>query len=189
MCRTRHQGFAQHMRLCPLLHITTCLYQLRDLHWCSHAERLGNRRVLLGCPLCGHLISVLEQPLPQARNGRQGGKTAQFGELREQIIHHTLDQRVAKAHTAQSVLGVADGVENCSACFAQVSACAMLIEQRSNRRRHLLNQRHLHKNQWFIGHFGVKETIAATITVYAVFQICPTADVMHRFILNQLFQQ
>ena len=65
----------------------------------------------------------------------------------------------------------------------------MFVEQRHDARRHFVHQGHLDKNQRHAGQTGMKKSVAAPVAVEPVFDIGPALDVMHGFVLDQLFNQ
>ena len=134
-------------------------------------------------------LGVLADPVAQARNRRQGGKGLQAGQVALEIVNHALEQEVAEGHPAQPRLGIADRVEDRRAGLALIGHRSHFVEQLLDVVGERLDQRDLDEDQRFERHPRVEEGVAAAVVVEAVLEVFPRADLMHRFVLHQPFEQ
>src|SRR5690606_26073370 len=86
-------------------------------------------------------------------------------------------------------LRIADGVKNGGGGLGQIGGRGSFVEQWGNAVRETGDQRHFDKYQRLMRQTRVKESVAAAVAIEAVFQVGPAADVVHRFVLDELFQQ
>ena len=66
---------------------------------------------------------------------------------------------------------------------------AVLVQQVLHRVGELIDQGHFDEDEGFHRHARVEKGVAAPVRVEAVLQVLPGADLVHRFVLDQLFQQ
>ena len=71
----------------------------------------------------------------------------------------------------------------------QIRVGSSLVQQGHDVVGHVIEQGDFHKNQRLVGQTGVEKTVAAAVAVQPVFEICPTANIVDRFILDELFDQ
>ena len=71
----------------------------------------------------------------------------------------------------------------------QVGRFGRFVQQRRDGGRQFTAQRHLHKNQGLVGQVGMKKPITTAVGVEAVLHVCPTLDVVHGFVFDELFNQ
>ena len=128
-------------------------------------------------------------PAAQAGDGRERGKGLDLAEFGAQRLHHALDERIAKAHAFEALLRVADGIEDGRIGAAEIGVRGAFIQQRRDAGGHVLQQRHLHKNERLARQAGVKKAVAAAVFVQAVFGVGPAGDVVHRLVFDELFHQ
>ena len=120
------------------------------------------------------------------RQCREGLEPRQFGRQR---IDHPLDQEIAEADPDQPTLAVRDRIEDRGVGGLRVADRRRLVEQRVDIAGDPGDQRHLDKDQRLVGHARMKEGEAAAIRLEPVFQIGPAADLVHRLVGHQLFEQ
>ena len=106
-----------------------------------------------------------------------------------QVVDHALDQKAAETHPGQAPLRVGDRIEDRRVGAFGIDRRRPRVEQRVNIGRHALDQRHLDEDQGLVGHAGMKESEAPAIGIEAILEIGPGANLVHRLVAHQLFEQ
>ncbi len=147
---------------------------------------MGEQRPLL----VGHRnVGGALQPLHEARHRRQRHEIFQLRQFALQFLGHLLDQEAAEGNAGEAALGVGDRIEHRGAGALDRNRLAVLGEQRRDRAGDRFGQRHLDEDQGFVDQRGMKERVAAPVDgIDAAAQIVPVADLMHRLIADDLFQ-
>ena len=147
---------------------------------------MGEQRTLF---LRNRNIRRALQPLHEARHRRQRDEILQPRQFALQFLGHLLDQEAAEGNAGEAALGVGDRIEHRGAGAVDRNRLAVLGEQRRDRAGNRFRQRHLDEDQGFVDQGGMKEGVAAPVhRIDAAAQIVPVADLMHRFIADDLFQ-
>ena len=108
---------------------------------------------------------------------------------RRQLLDHALDQEIAEADAGQSALAVADRIEDRGVRLSRIQQRRLLVQQPLHAAGQPFHQRDLDEDQRLAGHARMEERIAAAVGVQAVLQVAPGADLVHRLVAHQLFQQ
>jgi len=100
-----------------------------------------------------------------------------------------LIRKLPKEIPPRPALGVGDRIEHRGAGAFDRHRSPVFGEQRSDRAGDRFRQRHLDENQGLVDQSGMKERIAAPVDgVDTPAQIVPVADLVHRLIANDLFE-
>ena len=125
----------------------------------------------------------------EARHRRQRHEILQLWQFAPQFLDHLLDQEAAERNSAETALGVGDRIEHRGAGALDRHWLVVLGEQWRDRARNRFRQRHLDENQRFVDQGGMKESVTAPVDgVDAAAQIVPVADLMHRLVADDFFQ-
>ena len=116
-------------------------------------------------------------------------KVEQPRNLAGNIGHHLLDQETAEADAGKAALTVGDRVEHRRGGALRVERLALDRQNRRDRPGNFAGQGDLDEDQRFIHQGRMKERIAAPIArIDAGAQIDPVADLVHRLVADDLFQ-
>ena len=153
------------------------------------AQRLDRRPLGRQQQLAGRRPALALEPGAEARDRRQGGEDLEARQLGRQRIDDPLDQEVAEADAGKPALAVRDRIEDRGIGRLRVADRRRLVEQRMDIARHARNQRDLDKDQRLVRHARVKKGKAAAVGLEPVLQVGPAADLVHRLVDHQLFEQ
>ncbi len=128
-------------------------------------------------------------PGPETGYRGQGFKALEMGQFMAQLGSHLFDQEVTEGDAPQTFVAVTDGVEGGGVTQSRVLLQSVLLNQGANRITAAGFEGHLDKDDRIIGHGGVKIGEQASVILEAAAQITPTADFVHRFVLDQFLQR
>ena len=161
------------------------------------ARRWSASRTISGSSSClselalllGRTRLGLLQPWHEARHRRQRDERVELGQLAAQFLDHLLDQEIAERNAAEPALGVGDRIEHRGARALDRHRLPVHREQRRDRARNRLGQRHLDEDQRGVGQRGMEEGVAAAVgRIDAAAQIVPVADLVHGLVADDLFE-
>ena len=105
------------------------------------------------------------------------------------FLDHLLDQEMAEAHAGKPALAIGDRVEHRRRRPLRFDRLALVGQDRRDRAGDFAGQRHLDENQRLVDQRRMKEGVAAPVgRIDAPAQIVPVADLVHRFVADDLFQ-
>ena len=126
------------------------------------------------------------QPLPEPRDGRQGGEGANSRHLGRELVHHLLDEEVAERNADEAAPAIADGIEH-----RGVGLEVRLHrpeDQILHRARKPLAQGDLDEDEGLVGEGGMEEPEAAPVRLEATLKILPIEDLVYRLVLDDLLE-
>ena len=127
------------------------------------------------------------QPAAKTRYRRQGDEGLQGRHFLAQLLHHVLDQEIAKGDAREPGMAIADRIEHHRIDLAR-RRLALLHQQRREIAGDGIGQGDFNEDQRVVGEGGVKEGKAAAVFPQAAAQVIPAVDLVYRLVIDNFLQ-
>ena len=157
---------------------------MRPLHQLEHdAVRFADGGGTFG-------FQFARQPPAKSRHRRQRDECRELRHLAADFLDHLFDQEIAERHAGKPALAIRDGIEHRGTRLVRLDEVLPAAgEDRRDGAGYLALEGDLDEDQRLVHQRRMEEGVAAPVgRMNAAAQIVPTADLVHGFVADELFE-